>query len=66
MEHRSPLAADGRRSELGATAVEYVFLVVAIALIMMIGAFLLGGALQSRFASAATCVDTVSSGTSNC
>ena len=45
-----------QKDENGATAVEYVLLVVAIALIMVAGAFFLGSALNSKFSGAANCV----------
>lgn len=44
------------RSEVGASAVEYALLVIAIALVMVIGAFALGGALDTRFNGSAACV----------
>ena len=46
-----------QKREDGATAVEYVLLVVAIALIMVAGAFTLGTALQKKFGETAACVD---------
>jgi len=45
-----------QKDENGATAVEYVLLVVAIALIMVVGAFALGNALNGKFDSTAQCV----------
>lgn len=45
-----------QKDENGATAVEYVLLVVAIALIMVVGAFALGTALSGRFTDTGNCV----------
>jgi Flp pilus assembly pilin Flp len=45
-----------QKREDGATAVEYVLLVVAIALIMVVGAFTLGNTLNEKFDSTSDCV----------
>ena len=50
----------------GASAVEYALLVVAIALIMVVGAFALGKAINSKFQSSATCVNSANSNTTSC
>lgn len=55
-----------RTTDGGATAVEYVLLVVAIALIMVVGAFLLGKALNSKFSQVSTCVSGAGPNTSSC
>lgn len=54
MLKRLPLEA--RRLDDGASAVEYALLVVAIALVMVVGAFLLGDALSDRFDESSDCV----------
>jgi len=48
-------------SDAGASPAEYALLVITIALVMVIGAFLLGDALDARLEESATCVnaDTV-------
>lgn len=46
-----------RRADAGASAVEYALLVAAIAIIMVTGAFMLGGALDGRFGDSASCVN---------
>lgn len=55
-----------RTSDGGATAVEYVLLVVAIALIMVVGAFFLGRTLNSKFSSVSSCVSTANSSSAGC
>lgn len=50
----------------GATAVEYVLLVVAIALVMLVGVFTLGRSLQARFTNTASCVSTISASSPHC
>lgn len=55
-----------RTTDGGATAVEYVLLVVAIALIMVVGAFLLGNALNNKFTNTASCVNNAGPNTANC
>lgn len=55
-----------QKDENGATAVEYVLLVVAIALIMVVGAFALGNALNKKFNGTATCVANASAGSTGC
>ena len=52
-----------QKDENGATAVEYVLLVVAIALIMVVGAFALGTAINDRFNDTGTCVATAPTAT---
>lgn len=52
------LAEDLGASEEGATATEYVFLLVFIALAIIVGAGLLGTAINDRFSTAATSVTT--------
>lgn len=59
-------ALDNRNNDTGASAVEYALLVVAIALIMVFGAFALGGKINERFNESATCVDTATVGTVSC
>lgn len=49
-----------QKREDGATAVEYVLLVVAIALIMVVGAFTLGHALNNKFTQTANTVNSAS------
>jgi Flp pilus assembly pilin Flp len=46
------------RTERGASAVEYALLVVAIALILVAGAWALGTAIRDRLNESATCVDS--------
>ena len=46
------------RQEDGATATEYVFLLVFIALLIIVGALALGNAINDRFGEAATEVST--------
>ncbi len=53
-----------RTTDGGATAVEYVLLVVAIALIMVLGAFFLGNALKDKFSTVGSCVSSTSTGPS--
>ncbi len=55
-----------RGTDNGASAVEYALLVVAIALIMVVGAFLLGGAINERFGESADCVENAAPGTTSC
>lgn len=55
-----------RGSDTGASAVEYALLVVAIALIMVVGAFLLGGAINDRFKESGDCVTNAAPGTKSC
>ncbi len=54
------------RQEEGASAVEYALLVVAIALIMVVGAFLLGGAINDRLGESADCVSDASATNATC
>lgn len=54
------------KKETGASAVEYALLVVAIALIMVFGAFFLGKAIKNQFNKSGTCVNTVNSASNNC
>lgn len=61
---RKTLASRG--SETGASAVEYALLVVAIALIMVVGAFALGNAVNARFGNSANCVQNAAPGTAGC
>lgn len=56
MARRIQTLVEHSRGDAGASAVEYALLVIAIALTMVIGAFLLGDALSDRFDSSATCV----------
>ena len=49
------------RTELGASAVEYALLVVAIALIMAFGAFYLGKAVKTNMRTTGNCVNAVTS-----
>lgn len=58
-------AMEKRTSDGGATAVEYVLLVVAIALLIAVAAFALGGVLKSKLNDAKTCVSSNGS-TSSC
>jgi len=55
-----------RGSDSGASAVAYALLVVAIALILVVGAFLLGGAINDRFDDSADCVTNANAEDSNC
>lgn len=57
---------EARGSDTGASAVEYALLVVAIALIMVVGAFLLGNAINARFTDSADCVNNAGPGQQNC
>ena len=50
-------ALERRTSDGGATAVEYVLLVVAIALLIAVAAFGLGKVLQTKLQTASTCVE---------
>lgn len=50
-----------QRGERGASAVEYALLIVAIALIMVVGAFVLGQALKNSLRTSGNCVNTVTS-----
>lgn len=50
-----------RRDE-GASAVEYALLVAGIALVMIVGAFLLGDAINDQFTDDASCVASVPAG----
>jgi Flp pilus assembly pilin Flp len=50
------LAKRFRNDEEGATATEYALLVVAIALIMVVGAVVLGNALKDKFSSTGDCI----------
>ena len=52
------LAMRFRKDEEGATATEYALLVVAIALIMVGGALVLGNALSDKFSSTGDCIET--------
>lgn len=54
------------RQEEGASAVEYALLVVAIALIMVVGAFALGGAIDQRLGESADCVEDATATTADC
>ncbi|MEV0267327.1 Flp family type IVb pilin [Hamadaea sp. NPDC050747] len=49
-----------RRDE-GATAVEYALIVALIAVVLAVGAYALGGAINSRFNSVKQCVATPAS-----
>jgi len=44
-------------SEVGATAAEYALLVSLIAIVIVVGAFLLGNAINDRLTATATCID---------
>ena len=44
------------RSEEGATMVEYGLIVALIAIVVTVGAFALGGAVNTEFSDTATCV----------
>lgn len=48
--------------EEGAVAIEYALLAVLIALIMAVGAALLGGGLNTVFTNIASCFDTTAGG----
>jgi Flp pilus assembly pilin Flp len=50
------------RSEVGATAAEYALLVSLIAVVLVVGAFLLGSAIDNRLTDTATCIDTANGG----
>ena len=60
------LRALHNRKEEGASAVEYALLVVAIALIMVVGAFALGGAISDRLDESADCVTDASAADPAC
>jgi Flp pilus assembly pilin Flp len=45
------------RSEVGATAAEYALLVSLIAVVLVAGAFFLGGAINTRLNDVGTCVN---------
>ena len=44
-------------SEVGATAAEYALLVSLIAIVIVVGAALLGNAINNRLSDTATCID---------
>jgi Flp pilus assembly pilin Flp len=46
------------RSEVGATAAEYALLVSLIAIVLVVGAFALGSAIDDRLDETATCIAT--------
>lgn len=48
------------RSETGATAAEYALLVSLIAIVIVVGAFALGNAVNDRLQNTADCIDTAS------
>jgi Flp pilus assembly pilin Flp len=48
------------RSEVGATAAEYALLVSLIAIVLVVGAFALGTAVNDRLNNTADCIDTAS------
>lgn len=50
------------RTEDGATATEYIFLLVFIAIAIIVGATLLGDAINGGFSAASTSVDNAVSG----
>jgi Flp pilus assembly pilin Flp len=45
-------------SEVGATAAEYALLVSLIAIVIVVGAFALGNAINDKLDSTATCIET--------
>ena len=45
-------------SETGATAAEYALLVSLIAIVIVVGAFALGNAINDKLTDTATCIDT--------
>jgi Flp pilus assembly pilin Flp len=45
------------RSEVGATAAEYALLVSLIAIVIVVGAFALGNAINDRLQNTADCID---------
>ena len=47
-------------SEIGATAAEYALLVSLIAIVIVVGAFALGNAVNDRLQNTADCIDTAS------
>ena len=51
----------GRRRDDGATAVEYGLLIALIAIVMAVGALVLGNALSTRLNDAGTCVQNANS-----
>lgn len=55
-------------SELGVTAVEYALMVAAIAVVVAVAAFTLGGAASGKLSGAATCMGSTNSRTAqgNC
>jgi pilus assembly protein Flp/PilA len=48
------------QSETGATAAEYALLVSLIAIVIVVGAFALGNAVNDRLQNTADCIDTAS------
>lgn len=48
------------RSEVGATAAEYALLVSLIAIVIVVGAFALGNAVNDRLQNTADCISTAS------
>jgi pilus assembly protein Flp/PilA len=50
--------ADLTRSETGATAAEYALLVALIAVAIVVGANLLGQAVNNRLTNTSTCIDS--------
>lgn len=53
---------DLTHSETGATAAEYALLVSLVAIVIVVGAFLLGTAINDRLTDTATCIDTANGG----
>lgn len=60
------LRAPHNDKEKGASAVEFALLVVIIALIMVVGGFLLGNALNGRLDESANCVADAGAGSTDC
>ncbi len=54
------------KKETGASAIEYALLVVAIALIMIAGAFALGTAINNKLDNSANCVNDASASNTTC
>lgn len=50
------------RSDLGATAVEYALMVAAIAVVVAVAAFALGGAASGKLSGAAKCISSAAPG----
>lgn len=53
------------RSDLGVTAVEYALMVAAIAVVVAVAAFTLGGAASSKLTNSANCISGATASTAS-